>query len=114
MDTSQNGRRHCVKDTEDVLSKLSEKITCQPSLSLSEGYGAEEENSGGNSSNLDPCFDLKPTEWCEEAARTGSCSQGSFRAVCFPKYYLKRIGSDCPLELAYLLGMWRNLWCLYM
>ncbi|KAM7536384.1 hypothetical protein Aperf_G00000083322 [Anoplocephala perfoliata] len=82
VDTSQDGRKHCVKDAVDVFSKLSEKVTCQSLPSLSEGHGSQEENSGGNSSNPDPCFDVKPTEWCEEAARTASCRHTSFRAVC--------------------------------
>uniref|UniRef100_A0A158QEB2 VWFA domain-containing protein n=1 Tax=Hymenolepis diminuta TaxID=6216 RepID=A0A158QEB2_HYMDI len=74
-DKSVNGQQHCTKDIQN-----SERVTCQ--YPLTKEYGPQNEISGRNSTNLDPCVDVKPTEWCEEAARTGSCKQTSFRAVC--------------------------------
>ncbi|VUZ50815.1 unnamed protein product, partial [Hymenolepis diminuta] len=68
-------QQHCTKDIQN-----SERVTCQ--YPLTKEYGPQNEISGRNSTNLDPCVDVKPTEWCEEAARTGSCKQTSFRAVC--------------------------------
>ncbi|VDN96742.1 unnamed protein product [Rodentolepis nana] len=72
LDKSVNGRQHCTKEIYN-----SARVTCQSPPTLT-----DDGVSGRNLTNISICVDVKPTEWCEEAARTGSCKKNSFRAVC--------------------------------
>ncbi len=78
----QNGRLHCTKEAEFThhshdaeghcrTTSWRGSVTCEPLM--------KEHTSA--LTHPDPCIDSRPTEWCEEAAKTGACKEAAFQAV---------------------------------
>ncbi|VDD74400.1 unnamed protein product [Mesocestoides corti] len=79
------GRMHCVKKAESIHINWQGLLTCEPPKKPQPSTKAKDVNATTNSTDsasVGPCVDLKPTDWCEEVAKTGACKQKSFRAVC--------------------------------
>eukprot|EP00108_Taenia_solium_P009922 TsM_000922600 transcript=TsM_000922600 gene=TsM_000922600 len=84
-DQSSKGRLHCVKEAEIRTVNWRGQVTCQsPDISAKLGRDGSRNTTTETerSTRTDPCLDIKPTEWCEEVARTAACKQPAFRAVC--------------------------------
>ncbi|VDM16626.1 unnamed protein product [Hydatigera taeniaeformis] len=84
--SSSEGQLHCVKDVEISALNWSGQVTCQPPEMPTHLGGSRLGNAttdaARKSSRTGSCLDVKPTQWCEEVARTAACKKPAFRAVC--------------------------------